>query len=155
GGGGGGRGGWGGRSAAGGGGAGGGGRRVVTGADGDGVGRRRGPGAGEGDGVAGGASASASQPERTLILGWNSRVPAIVTGIDAYVAADSEVLVVSGDPDAAAILEALDEPLRNLTLAHRIADVADRRIIDELDPRVWDHVMVLPPDLIESPTQAD
>ena len=25
-------------------------------------------------------------PERTLILGWNARVPAIVTGIDAYVA---------------------------------------------------------------------
>src|SRR5690606_6766912 len=26
-------------------------------------------------------------PERILILGWNSRVPAIVEGIDAYVAA--------------------------------------------------------------------
>lgn len=100
------------------------------------------------------ASASASKtPERTLILGWNSRVPAIVTGIDAYVVAGSEVLVVSRDESAAAVLEQLAPG--NLKIGHRLADVSDRRVIDELDPRAWHHVMVLPPDRIESATQAD
>jgi ion channel POLLUX/CASTOR len=94
-------------------------------------------------------------PERVLILGWNSRVPAIVEGIDAYVTAGSKVLVVSRVPEAASELEALDERLHNLGIEHRIGDVSDRRVLDELDPRAWDHVMVLPPDRIESATQAD
>ncbi|MFO7561927.1 MAG: NAD-binding protein [Enhygromyxa sp.] len=102
------------------------------------------------------ASPSSSKPpERILILGWNSRVPAIVAGIDAYVSAGSEVLVVSREGQVAAELEALDDRLEQLTIAHRVGDVSARRVIDELDPRAWDHVMVLPPDRNQSATQAD
>ena len=53
------------------------------------------------------------QPERTLILGWNERVPAIVTGIDAYVAAGSEVCVVALDPSIRLELGELSENHRS------------------------------------------
>ncbi|MBK7830131.1 hypothetical protein [Nannocystis sp.] len=94
-------------------------------------------------------------PERTLILGWNTRVPAIVRGIAAYVAPGSAVLVVSSDPAAAPALAELAAELHNVTLEHRVGDISDRRVLDAQDPRAWHHVMVLPDDRIEVSTEAD
>ena len=102
-----------------------------------------------------GEARSQRQPERTLILGWNARIPAIVTGIDAYVAPGSEVEVVSADPDAEAILDALRPSLSRVSLVHRFGDVSDRRVLDQLDPRSRNHVMLLPADRIRNATQAD
>jgi voltage-gated potassium channel Kch len=94
-------------------------------------------------------------PERTLILGWNDRVPAIVTGIDAYVAAGSEVCVVALDPSVRLELGELSEKLHNVKVEHRHGDVSDRRVLDALDPNSWHHVLVLPPDRLEIATEAD
>jgi voltage-gated potassium channel Kch len=100
-------------------------------------------------------ASSPRTPERVLILGWNARVPAIVRGIDAYVEPGSQVLVVSLDDDAAASLAALQPTLANLEVTHRRDDVADRRVLDALDPTTWKHVMVLPPDRIAAELDAD
>lgn len=94
-------------------------------------------------------------PERTLILGWNARVPAIVTGIDAYVTAGSEICVVAADEAAMPAIEEIAPTLHNTTLSLRFGDVSDRRLLDGLDPNCWHHVLVLPPDHIESATEAD
>jgi voltage-gated potassium channel Kch len=94
-------------------------------------------------------------PERTLILGWNDRVPAIVTGIDAYVAPGSEVCVVALDPSVRLELGELAEQLKNVKVEHRHGDVSDRRVLDKLDPNSWHHVLVLPPDRLEIATEAD
>jgi voltage-gated potassium channel Kch len=94
-------------------------------------------------------------PERTLILGWNDRVPAIVTGIDAYVVPGSEVCVVALEPSTKLRLTELSESLRNVKVEHRYGDVSDRRVLDALDPNSWHHVMVLPPDRLEVATEAD
>lgn len=94
-------------------------------------------------------------PERTLILGWNERVPAIVTGIDAYVVPGSKVCVVALDPSVKMQLDQLSESLRNVEVEHRYGDVTDRRVLDALDPNSWHHVMVLPPDRLEVATEAD
>jgi voltage-gated potassium channel Kch len=93
--------------------------------------------------------------KRTLILGWNSRVPAIVTGIDAYVVAGSTILVVATDPDAAPTLAELAPSLRNVEVSHSLGDFADRRVLDGLQLETWNHVMVLPSDRIDAPTEAD
>ena len=98
---------------------------------------------------------STPSPERTLILGWNTRVPAIVRGIEAYVAPGSAVLVVSSDPAAAPALAELAAGLRNVALEHRVGDISDRRVLDAQDPRAWHHVMVLPDDRIVASTEAD
>lgn len=94
-------------------------------------------------------------PERTLILGWNERVPAIVTGIDAYVAPGSAVCVVTLDPSAKLALGELSESLHNVAVESRYGDVSDRRVLDGLDPNSWHHVLVLPPDRIEAASEAD
>lgn len=98
---------------------------------------------------------TARVPDRTLLLGWNSRVPAIVRGIAAYVVPGSTLRVVSSDPGAAATLAELAVGLPHLNLEHRPGDISDRRVLDEQDPRAWHHVMVLPDDRIEAATEAD
>ncbi len=94
-------------------------------------------------------------PARTLILGWNVRVPAVVRGLDAYVLTGSTIHVVSSDPAAAPAIDELAAQLRNVQLTHRAGDIGDRRILDALDPRAWDHVMVVPDDRIVAATEAD
>jgi ion channel POLLUX/CASTOR len=98
---------------------------------------------------------STRTPERTLILGWNARVPAIVAGLDAYVSAGSEIRVVCADQAAAAALDELGPKLVNVSLSQQLGDVSDRRILDSLEPRTWNHVMVLPADRIAGAIQAD
>lgn len=95
------------------------------------------------------------RPCRTLVLGWNSRVPAIVRGIAAYVVPGSQLRVVSSDPAAAPALAGLAAELQNLSLEHRHGDISDRRVLDDQSPRDWHHVMVLPDDRIEAATEAD
>lgn len=94
-------------------------------------------------------------PERTLILGWNERVPAIVSGIDAYVVPGSEICVVALDPSVKLQLGELSESLHNVEVEHRYGDVSDRRVLDALDPNSWHHVLVLPSDRLEDATEAD
>ncbi|KIG16830.1 putative secreted protein [Enhygromyxa salina] len=98
---------------------------------------------------------SSAAPTRTLILGWSTRVPSIVAGINAYAAPGSELLVVSTNPDAETVLATLAPSLNQVTLTHRSDNMSDRRVIDDLDPRTWKHVMVLPDDRIEQATEAD
>lgn len=98
---------------------------------------------------------SARSPERTMVLGWNARIPAIARGIDAYVVPGSTLLVVSSDPAAGPVLAELAPGLRNVELIHRVGDISDRRVLDELDPRAWHHVMIVPEDRISAATEAD
>jgi voltage-gated potassium channel Kch len=93
--------------------------------------------------------------ERILILGWNARVPAIVSGIDAYVVEGSEIVVVTQDPDVPEAIAALATTTARLQLSHHRGDFSDRRVVDTLNPKSWDHVMVLPEDRVEDATQAD
>lgn len=45
--------------------------------------------------------------------------------------------------------------MHNTTLSLRFGDVSDRHLLDGLDPNSWHHVLVLPPDHIESAAEAD
>ncbi|MCA9697364.1 MAG: potassium transporter TrkA, partial [Myxococcales bacterium] len=67
----------------------------------------------------------------------------------------SEICVVSADRAAKLALGELGDSLGNTTLSHRFGDIADRRLLDSLNPMGWNHVMVLPPDRIEVATEAD
>jgi len=94
-------------------------------------------------------------PKRTLILGWNARIPAIVRGIDAYVSPGSTLMVVCSDPAAGPALAELTPLLHNMELGHRLGDISDRRVLDALDLRTWNHIMVVPDDRITAATEAD
>lgn len=101
------------------------------------------------------APASTRGPQHTLILGWNARAPAIVTGIDAYVMAGSTLSVISSDPAAGPTIAELTPGLRHVALSHQVGDMSDRRVLDTIDLREFNHVMVLPDDRIAAATDAD
>ena len=68
-----------------------------------------------------------ARPERTLVLGWNWRGPAIVRELDAYVAPGSEVLVVADEPDVEASLAGVRRrPRATRRVEVRHGDTTDR-----------------------------
>lgn len=76
-------------------------------------------------------------PERTLVLGVNKVLPLMVAELDEYVAAGSEVVVVT--PHGAPELPATDN------LAARVVDgdPAKRSVLDSLDIAGFDHIILL------------
>jgi len=82
-------------------------------------------------------------PERTLILGWNWRAPAIINELDQYVPAGSAVTVVAEDDGAAAMLEERCADLRHQTIHFQAGDTTDRRTLDALDIPSYQHVILL------------
>jgi hypothetical protein len=88
------------------------------------------------------ASLPPSKPERTLIMGWNRRVPLIVRELDAYVAPGSEVVIVAEEAE-------VDSPLArpgafaNNVITIREGDTTDRATIDGLDVAGYDHIILL------------
>lgn len=81
-------------------------------------------------------------PERTLILGWNQGVAAIVTELDAYVAAGSHVTLVAqyvGEDEAWRLASAGG---RHQAFEHKAQDPTRRAVLDSLDVPSYDHVIV-------------
>ncbi len=84
-----------------------------------------------------------TEPERTLILGWNWRAPAIINELDHYVPAGSLVTVVADDPDAATTLDERCATLRNQQISFQSGDTTDRRTLDALEIPSYQHVIIL------------
>ncbi len=82
-------------------------------------------------------------PERTLILGWNWRAPAIINELDHYVAPGSELLVIADYPEAEAEIAHHCADLTNQTVAIQLGDTTDRRTLDSLAVQNYQHVIVL------------
>jgi voltage-gated potassium channel Kch len=89
------------------------------------------------------ASRPASQPERTLILGWNGRTPAVINELDHYVAPGSSVDVVAGFPEGAAEIARCCADLKKQTVQFSMGDTTDRHQLDGMDLGKYDHVVVL------------
>lgn len=86
---------------------------------------------------------AARTPERTLVLGWNERVPMIVRELDQYVAAGSAVHVVAAREEGDAALQAEVGVLQNQTLAFTAAEPTHRGALDALDVPSYHHVILL------------
>jgi voltage-gated potassium channel Kch len=95
-----------------------------------------------------------ANPEHTLILGWNRRAPGILRELDGYVAAGSEVTVVSDDPDALAQIEADQRDRANLRVRVERGDTTDRRTLDRV-ATACDHVITLSDSDRLDPEEAD
>lgn len=83
------------------------------------------------------------RPERTLILGWNWRGPAVINELDNYVPAGSEVTVVA---DSAAVAEEVEHccgKLAHQRVTVQKGDTTDRRTLDALAIETYDHVIIL------------
>jgi len=82
-------------------------------------------------------------PERTLILGWNQRAPAIIGELDAYVAPGSTVTLVAEEPGIEAAIAARATALRHQQVTLTRGDTTDRRQLEALAIQTFDHVIVL------------
>ena len=88
-------------------------------------------------------SSNAPLPERTLIMGWNRRAPAIINELDQYVPPGSILTVVTDDPDAEPAIAARCANLRNQQIVYREGDTTDRRLLDALEIPAYQHVIIL------------
>lgn len=84
-----------------------------------------------------GASPTAPRPERTLILGWNERGPAIVRELDRYVSPGSELTLVA--PGISEVRLSLANQKGTLLSA----DTTDREVLDGLKVETYDQVILL------------
>ncbi|MBC8078112.1 MAG: potassium transporter TrkA [Chloroflexales bacterium] len=82
-------------------------------------------------------------PERTLILGWNWRAPAIINELDRYVAAGSVVMVVANTSSTEEALAQHCANLVNQTVTFQSGDTTDRRTLDTIAIDTYKHVIVL------------
>jgi ion channel POLLUX/CASTOR len=83
------------------------------------------------------------KPEHTLILGWNANAPAVINELDQYASPGSSITIVATDPSVPEKLKRLCAGLVNEQAQFHPGDTTDRRILDELRPQAFDHVIVL------------
>jgi voltage-gated potassium channel Kch len=95
------------------------------------------------------------KPERTLLLGWNKRVPAIINELDNYVAAGSQAMVVAEYADGKAEIARQCADVRNQSVSFYDADTTDRRTLDRLGIPEYQHVITLSYSEMLDPQAAD
>ena len=81
--------------------------------------------------------------DATLVLGWNSRTPGLLTELDRYTAPGSRLTVVAEGPGIADSVVAVGRRLQSLTLDFRPADTTDRDVLDAVTGDGYDHVVVM------------
>jgi voltage-gated potassium channel Kch len=82
-------------------------------------------------------------PEFTLMLGWNRRSVRMLSELDQYVQPGSETLVVAEGPAAELGIELLQGALKKMKVSLRRDDPTSRRLLEELDPVHYHHILVL------------
>lgn len=92
--------------------------------------------------------------DRTLILGWNWRAPAILAQLDHYVTPGSAVMIVADVKDVHAVTVALPTDLTHLTVTVEYGNTTDRRVLDRLQLETYQCVIIMSYDQIPA-QQAD
>lgn len=92
---------------------------------------------------------AAGKPERTLILGWNWRVPTILNELDKYVPKKSEATVVAEVENGDAVIAHDCPNLKNQKVTFKPGDTTDRRMLDSLNVPSYNHVILLCSDTLE------
>lgn len=94
-------------------------------------------------------------PEKTLILGWNRRVPIIVRELDGYVAPGSTVEIIAEFENEEDVASTASTGYRNMSVAWTNGSTTDRRLLDSLDLGGCKHVIVQSYSDILDPQKAD
>jgi len=86
---------------------------------------------------------SSAVPEQILILGWNENAAAIITELDNYVPKGSFLAVASGVEDVGELWNRTGRTLTNLTVEFYSDDVTDRKVLNALMAKNFQHVVLL------------
>lgn len=95
-----------------------------------------------------------SGPESTLVLGFNSRVPAVVAELDSFAVEGSRVHVVSADPPERAVFLG-GNSLSRVELTIEAADTTEREVLNRLDVPSFQRVIVMCDQTIPDAERAD
>lgn len=96
----------------------------------------------------------ADRPEKTLVLGWNRRVPIVARELDGYVAAGSELLVIA-DPEFEVDEGFLSHDYRNTRVRLERGSTTDRSLLDSIDLKSYNHVIIQSYSDFLEPQQSD
>jgi voltage-gated potassium channel Kch len=94
------------------------------------------------------------KPERTLILGWNWRVPSMINELEAYVAPGSVLTAVADVAEAEEEIARLCTGISRQMVGFEIGDTTDRRMLDKLEIHTYNHVILVCSDQLP-PQEAD
>lgn len=86
------------------------------------------------------------RPERTMVLGWNRRAPAMVMELSRLAAPGSVLTIAADRPDLEAEVRALKVIGRNLDVEYGQVDISDRSVLEGLDAAAYDQVLLLGSD---------
>lgn len=89
------------------------------------------------------AESPARAAEKTLILGWNGRGSTIVSELDKYAVHGSELTIVADDDAPQASLAELGDSIRHHEVKVLRGDISDRRVLDSLDVKRFEHIITL------------
>ncbi|WP_372405653.1 potassium transporter TrkA [Streptomyces luteireticuli] len=89
-------------------------------------------------------------PDRTLLIGWNSRAPKIIDLLDDFVRPGSALDIAAPRRPATR----WTTPLDNLTIGHKRCSPTSRPSLESLDPGDYQHILVLSDETVD-PERAD
>ncbi|RYX99658.1 potassium transporter TrkA, partial [bacterium] len=81
--------------------------------------------------------------EKTLILGWNRRGAHIISELDNYVAANSQVTILADIEGIEEQTAKVKEKLVNQSLEFIYGDTTDRDTLESIDIPSYDHIIIL------------
>ena len=76
--------------------------------------------------------------EKTLILGWNKNASTIINELDNYVSAKSSVLILCEEE-----IDLSGITVKNQTLKSQVGKITRRKVLDEIHPENFDHIILL------------
>lgn len=97
---------------------------------------------------------SPPQPEHTLILGWNLRVPAMIKQLDEYVKAGSSIAIMAGLPEDQTIKQIDPGDLVNQELTYHQGESTESEMLAQLDIPKYNQILLTACDYLE-PELAD
>lgn len=95
------------------------------------------------------AAAVAATPERTLVLGWNTKGEKIIRELDAYVPEGSAVMIVAADGEAGRLVERFKPELKRQSVRFTPGDTTERTTLETAQPDKFNHIIVLSDTEIE------
>ena len=87
--------------------------------------------------------ATKTQPERTLVLGWNVKGEKIVRELDSYVPEGSVVMIIADSDEAGEEVERFRTELQRQDVRFVQGDTTERTTLDNSQPHKFNHIIIL------------
>jgi hypothetical protein len=82
-------------------------------------------------------------PEKILILGWNGKITKIINELDNYTPENTELTVAADFEQGSDVLKTECGNLKNMHLKYIFADTTERKILEQLAEKSYQHLIVL------------